>query len=95
MQSKDHWEQVYSTKSISGVSWFQEHAQQSVQLIRQAGLARERRQAGGDGGAQQLQAAIELTGIFPAPTETGDPECQARHGGRGFAQGLTGSCDHV
>lgn len=41
MQSKVHWEQVYSTKSISGVSWFQEHAQQSVQLIQQAGLARD------------------------------------------------------
>jgi ubiquinone/menaquinone biosynthesis C-methylase UbiE len=39
MQSKDHWEQVYSTKATSGVSWFQEHAQQSVQLIRQTGLS--------------------------------------------------------
>ena len=39
MQSKDHWEQVYSTKATSGVSWFQKHAQQSVQLIRQTGLS--------------------------------------------------------
>ncbi len=41
MQSKDHWEQVYSTKATSGVSWFQEHALQSVQLIRQAGVSRD------------------------------------------------------
>lgn len=41
MQSKDHWEQVYSTKATSGVSWFQEHALQSVLLIRQAGVSRD------------------------------------------------------
>ena len=40
MQSKDHWEQVYSTKATSSVSWFQEHALQSVQLIRQVGVSR-------------------------------------------------------
>ncbi len=39
MQSKDHWEQVYTTKPTSGVSWFQEHAQQSTQLIRQTSVA--------------------------------------------------------
>lgn len=33
MQSKEHWEQVYSTKSENSVSWFQEHARQSLQLI--------------------------------------------------------------
>lgn len=54
MQSKDHWEQVYSTKSISGVSWFQEHAQQSVQLIRQAGLARDAGIIDVGGGASTL-----------------------------------------
>ncbi|HYN53635.1 MAG TPA: class I SAM-dependent methyltransferase [Methylotenera sp.] len=34
MQSKEHWEHVYSTKSLSDVSWFQEHAERSFQLIR-------------------------------------------------------------
>jgi len=33
MQQKDHWEQVYSTKPTTGVSWFQEHATQSLKLI--------------------------------------------------------------
>lgn len=38
MQSKQHWEHVYSTKPIDGVSWFQEHAEQSLRLIRGTGV---------------------------------------------------------
>lgn len=34
MQSKSHWERVYSTKATTAVSWFQEHAQYSLGLIR-------------------------------------------------------------
>ena len=34
MQSKQHWETVYSTKPTDGVSWFQEHAEQSLRLIK-------------------------------------------------------------
>jgi ubiquinone/menaquinone biosynthesis C-methylase UbiE len=41
MQSKEHWDQVYTTKPSTGVSWFQEHARQSVQLIRQTGVAKD------------------------------------------------------
>ena len=33
MQQKDHWEHIYSTKPTTGVSWFQEHALQSLKLI--------------------------------------------------------------
>lgn len=40
MQSKEHWEQVYTTKPTVGVSWFQEHARQSVQFVGQTGVAR-------------------------------------------------------
>ena len=40
MQSKDHWEQVYTSKPEDGVSWFQEHARQSVQFVGQTGVAR-------------------------------------------------------
>jgi ubiquinone/menaquinone biosynthesis C-methylase UbiE len=39
MQSKEHWERVYTTKGPTSVSWFQEHAGQSVELIRQTGVA--------------------------------------------------------
>jgi ubiquinone/menaquinone biosynthesis C-methylase UbiE len=38
MQSKDHWEHIYSTKKTEGVSWFQEHAEQSIRLIRGTGV---------------------------------------------------------
>ena len=36
MQAKEHWENVYSTKASDEVSWFQEHAALSLQLIRDA-----------------------------------------------------------
>ncbi|MGH8107280.1 MAG: class I SAM-dependent methyltransferase [Arenimonas sp.] len=39
MQSKDHWERVYTTKSTDAVSWFQEHAENSLRLIHETGVA--------------------------------------------------------
>lgn len=54
MQSKEHWEQVYTTKATSGVSWFQEHAQQSLQLIGKTGVAREAGIIDVGGGASTL-----------------------------------------
>ena len=33
MQSKEHWEQVYSTKEFDEVSWFQDHAELSMKII--------------------------------------------------------------
>ncbi len=39
MKSKEHWEQVYKTKSTDSVSWFQEHALRSQLLIRQTGVS--------------------------------------------------------
>lgn len=38
MQSKSHWENVYSSKPSDRVSWFQPHAEQSMRLIRATGL---------------------------------------------------------
>jgi 2-polyprenyl-3-methyl-5-hydroxy-6-metoxy-1,4-benzoquinol methylase len=38
MQSKEHWEGVYSAKPADGLSWFQEHAQQSLRLIKATGV---------------------------------------------------------
>lgn len=62
MQSKDHWEQVYSTKTPSGVSWFQEHARQSVQLIRQTGVARDACIIDVGGGASTLVDDLLIEG---------------------------------
>jgi ubiquinone/menaquinone biosynthesis C-methylase UbiE len=33
VQSKDHWEKVYTTKATDAVSWFQPHADRSLDLI--------------------------------------------------------------
>lgn len=38
MDSKSHWEAVYSTKSPDSVSWFQEHAEESIRFIATTGL---------------------------------------------------------
>jgi SAM-dependent methyltransferase len=39
MQAKEHWESVYTTKPEDGVSWYQEHAELSLKLIRGTGAA--------------------------------------------------------
>ena len=38
MKPKEHWEKVYTDKSPNQVSWFQEHADLSLKLIREAGV---------------------------------------------------------
>ena len=38
MESKRHWENVYTSKADSEVSWFQEHAQLSLKLIRDSNI---------------------------------------------------------
>jgi ubiquinone/menaquinone biosynthesis C-methylase UbiE len=38
MQTKEHWNQVYESKRPDAVSWFQEHAEQSMRLIRATGV---------------------------------------------------------
>jgi len=38
MESKEHWEKVYTSKADTEVSWFQEHAQLSLKLIRDANI---------------------------------------------------------
>lgn len=54
MQSKDHWEHVYSTKAADTVSWFQPHADVSTRLIRASGLGREAAIVDVGGGASTL-----------------------------------------
>ena len=39
MQSKDHWEKVYTTKATDAVSWFQTHAGLSLDLIKATGVS--------------------------------------------------------
>jgi len=54
MQTKEHWDRVYSTKPTTAVSWFQEHAEQSLRLIRGTGVARTASIIDVGGGASTL-----------------------------------------
>ena len=54
MQTKEHWDQVYSTKATTGVSWFQEHARLSLDLIDQTGVAKDAGIIDVGGGASTL-----------------------------------------
>lgn len=54
MQSKEHWEHVYTTKSETGVSWFQAHARQSVELIKRTGVSKDANIIDVGGGASTL-----------------------------------------
>lgn len=54
MNIKQHWEQVYSTKESNAVSWFQEHADKSMQLIRATGISKESAIIDVGGGASTL-----------------------------------------
>lgn len=38
MDRKHHWERVYTIKAPDSVSWFQEHAEHSLRIIRNTGL---------------------------------------------------------
>lgn len=54
MQSKEHWEKVYSTKAVDEVSWFQEHAELSLKLIKNADIPRAASIIDVGGGASTL-----------------------------------------
>ena len=40
MNTKTHWEHIYETKGATQVSWYQEHAQFSLQYIRNTGIGK-------------------------------------------------------
>ena len=54
MPSKEHWEQVYTTRSVQSVSWFQPHARQSIELIAATGVGKDARIIDVGGGASTL-----------------------------------------
>lgn len=54
MQSKNHWEQVYETRPATEVSWYQPHAEHSLDLIRGIGLAADAAIIAVGGGASTL-----------------------------------------
>lgn len=54
MESKAHWEHIYRSKDVREVSWFQEHAAQSVELIKNTGVSLEAKIIDVGGGASTL-----------------------------------------
>ncbi len=54
MESKTHWENIYSTKDATQVSWFQEHPELSFQLIERTGVDKAGQIIDVGGGASTL-----------------------------------------
>jgi len=54
MQNKGHWEKVYQTKASETVSWYQEHAEQSLRLIHNTALGKDAAIIDVGGGASTL-----------------------------------------
>jgi ubiquinone/menaquinone biosynthesis C-methylase UbiE len=54
MQSKEHWEKVYTTKATDAVSWFQPHADLSLGLIEATGVSHDAAIIDVGGGASTL-----------------------------------------
>lgn len=54
MHSKDHWETVYTNKKTDAVSWFQPHADLSLDLIKATGMGHDAAIIDVGGGASTL-----------------------------------------
>jgi SAM-dependent methyltransferase len=54
MRPKEHWEQVYATRATNAVSWFQPHADCSLEFIRATGVANDASIIDVGGGASTL-----------------------------------------
>lgn len=54
MDSKQHWEKVYSTRKPDSFSWFQEHADASLRLIHNTGLGKNAAIIDAGGGSSNL-----------------------------------------
>ena len=59
----EHWEQVYQTKPADAVSWFQEHATLSLEIIRSIGATSDAKILDAGGGSSTLVDDL-LTGRF-------------------------------
>lgn len=62
MDSKQHWERIYTIKTPDSVSWFQEHADQSLRLIHNTRLGRDAAIIDVGGGASRLADDLAAEG---------------------------------
>jgi ubiquinone/menaquinone biosynthesis C-methylase UbiE len=54
MNKQEHWENIYATRRVTEVSWFQEHLQPSLDLIESAKMSRDAAIIDIGGGASTL-----------------------------------------
>lgn len=91
MHPKDHWEKVYTSKATDAVSWFQEHADLSLDLIRTTGAGKDAGIIDVGGGASRLVDDLVAAGyrdltvldlsaaaLSAARRRLGDKECMVR-----------------
>ncbi len=64
MSMKQHWEQVYAHKAVDEVSWFQEHAELSLRLIKDSDPALSASIIDVGGGASTLVDDLIKHGFF-------------------------------
>src|SRR5512141_2651375 len=62
MQTKEHWEHVYTTKQTDAVSWFQIHAELSLNLIKNCGIGPKAAIIDVGGGASTLVDDLLVNG---------------------------------
>jgi ubiquinone/menaquinone biosynthesis C-methylase UbiE len=60
--NKMHWESIYQTKLVDQVSWFQEHAELSLQMIHNTGLGKDAAIIDVGGGASTLVDSLVTEG---------------------------------
>ena len=63
MNKKTHWEHIYETKAPTQVSWYQEHAQYSLQFIQNTGVQKTDHILDVGGGASTLVDDLLLAGF--------------------------------
>ena len=54
MDKQQHWNNIYATKDVKGVSWFREHLEPSLELIGSANLSPDAAILDVGGGASTL-----------------------------------------
>ena len=63
MSRTSHWQQVYETKPVTEVSWFQDHADRSLSLIRESSVGPKASIIDVGGGASTLVDDLLLQGF--------------------------------
>ena len=63
MEMKTHWEHIYETKGSTQVSWYQEHAQLSLQFIQNTGIQKTAQIIDIGGGASTLVDDLLASGF--------------------------------